>query len=629
LGDVIENEKNIHLLSNTTEKLSAIEHPTQNSFWVVTVTKNKTYHAFELTETGSINPSIVSGFSGSLRDGRGYLKISPNGDYIATANYSDETAYLYRFDSKTGTLDLERRIQVADNFFPYGVEFSQDSRFLYFTSYSTVEDKTYLLQYQTGDSDINNSEEIITIDDFFRGGLQLGIDGRIYRAKLDSDYLGVIANPEQPGLLCNYSSEGVVLGGGLSKEGLPSYIQSQVVADIQYEKNCLGEPTSFRVNHQKINSILWNFGDIASGNENTSEELSPFHIYSNTGSYTVTANVLFENGLRTQLTKEIELVIPPEANTPNNINLCYTDIANVEILLNEKTSAILNGLDPDVFLVSYHRTLADADTNSNALSFLFRPSEENETIYARLFNAETENCYDTTSFDIILEKVDDVAIADIIYRCQNGAVEVNAYQMAAVSYLWSTNETSSLVTLTELGDYSVDIFFTSGCKLTKKFEVVNQPAWEITSIETDAEKVEIFVSEDEGLELLFSLDGNIFQESNVFRDLSPGIYTVYVGDKNRCTVLTKQFSIFGLPKFFTPNNDGVNDIWDISSLSFAPNSQVYVFDRFGVLILQLNPSLTDGWDGTVNGRPISPSDYWYKIVMENSKDYFGHFSLKR
>ncbi|MFS4467910.1 T9SS type B sorting domain-containing protein [Maribacter sp. 2210JD10-5] len=627
-GDVVANKKNIQLLSNTTEKLSAIVHPTRNSFWLVTMTNDKTFHAFELAEDGSIKPAIKSGFPGFIRDGRGSLKISPNGNYIATANYSDESAYLYRFDSNTGSVDLEQRINGGDNFFPYGVEFSQDSKFLYLTTYSANDDETYLLQYRTANQGINNSKEIIAIDDFFRGSLQLGIDGKIYRAKPESDYLGVIANPHLPGLLCNYNSEAVVLGGGISKEGLPSFIQSSFTSDIQINTNCLNQATTFSINtNLDIQSISWNFGDPSSNTNNFSTELRPSHSYPDFGLYEVNANVTFNDGRTVRFVKEVEIYELPLIDTIEEIQLCYANISEVELFLNEQTPAILGAQDASIFSVSYHASLVDAETNRNPLSFLFKPSTNLETIFVRVDNTESQNCYTTGSFDIILEKVDPIAIEDSVYLCENGTVEVNAYQDSGVSYLWTNGATSSSIELQDLGNYSVTVSFESGCSLTKSFEVVAQPLWRISEIETSEDMATIRMVGNESF--LFSIDGFTFQESNTFNNLLPGIYTAYITDSNRCTILTKQFSIFGLPKFFTPNNDGVNDIWDISSLTFIPDSEVYIFDKFGTLLAQLNPLNNKGWNGTFAGKLLPPSDYWYKVVRVNAPDYKGHFTLKR
>ncbi|MAU14987.1 MAG: hypothetical protein CMH46_05545 [Muricauda sp.] len=86
----------------------------------------------------------------------------------------------------------------------------------------------------------------------------------------------------------------------------------------------------------------------------------------------------------------------------------------------------------------------------------------------------------------------------------------------------------------------------------------------------------------------------------------------------------------GLPKFFTPNNDGTNDYWDTSILAGENSTYIYVFDRYGKLLVQLDPNNNATWDGTYKGQPMPSSDYWFKYVDQGTgKTLSGHFTLKR
>jgi len=128
----------------------------------------------------------------------------------------------------------------------------------------------------------------------------------------------------------------------------------------------------------------------------------------------------------------------------------------------------------------------------------------------------------------------------------------------------------------------------------------------------------------------FSLDNNAsgFQDSNVFLDVSSGSHTIFVQDINGCTTVEKSFKITstGFPKYFSPNNDGINDTWH--SIDAISNAKIYIFNRFGDLLIQLN-SLGSGWDGTFNGESLPSSDYWYKVIYSDGKIESGHFTLKR
>ncbi|MFA5556434.1 MAG: T9SS type B sorting domain-containing protein, partial [Flavobacteriaceae bacterium] len=61
------------------------------------------------------------------------------------------------------------------------------------------------------------------------------------------------------------------------------------------------------------------------------------------------------------------------------------------------------------------------------------------------------------------------------------------------------------------------------------------------------------------------------------------------------------------------------------------NAEIYIFDRYGKLLKQLNP-LGAGWDGTFNGQPLPSTDYWFKVMYTENKtrkEFKAHFSLKR
>lgn len=110
-----------------------------------------------------------------------------------------------------------------------------------------------------------------------------------------------------------------------------------------------------------------------------------------------------------------------------------------------------------------------------------------------------------------------------------------------------------------------------------------------------------------------------------------GIYTIYIRDiKNDCGISSDQFSVIGYPKFFTPNGDGTNDFWQLKGISdqFQPNSEIFIFDRYGKLLYTLN-SPFDQWDGTFNGQPLPTSDYWFSATLQDGRSFRGYFTLKR
>jgi len=87
----------------------------------------------------------------------------------------------------------------------------------------------------------------------------------------------------------------------------------------------------------------------------------------------------------------------------------------------------------------------------------------------------------------------------------------------------------------------------------------------------------------------------------------------------------------GYPVFFTPNEDGYNDTWNIYPPANNVIATVYIFDRYGKLLKQIH-SNERGWDGTYNRHDLPASDYWFLVKYSEfdlQKEYRSHFTLKR
>jgi len=184
------------------------------------------------------------------------------------------------------------------------------------------------------------------------------------------------------------------------------------------------------------------------------------------------------------------------------------------------------------------------------------------------------------------------------------------------------------------GTYTVDVTTVLGCMKTRIIDVVASDIAHIDDINiidlTDSNSVEIIAS-GSGI-LVYSLDDpDNFQGSNLFTDVPSGIHQVYVKDINGCGVVGPiEIYVLGIPTFFTPDGNGINDTWNLrgSSDNFNKNARIRIFDRNGKFIKEFFGS-DIGWDGTYHGRQLPSEDYWYEIVLEDQRVFRGHFSLTR
>jgi len=67
-----------------------------------------------------------------------------------------------------------------------------------------------------------------------------------------------------------------------------------------------------------------------------------------------------------------------------------------------------------------------------------------------------------------------------------------------------------------------------------------------------------------------------------------------------------------IPSGFTPNDDGTNDVWNLTGLDQYPSAEITVFNRWGDVLFTQGAS--DGaWDGRVNGIVVPVGTYYYHI----------------
>ena len=87
-----------------------------------------------------------------------------------------------------------------------------------------------------------------------------------------------------------------------------------------------------------------------------------------------------------------------------------------------------------------------------------------------------------------------------------------------------------------------------------------------------------------------------------------------------------------IPTLFSPNADGVNDVWEIGGIENYPNAQITVYNRWGQIVFESNSNYNDNrWDGTLRGEPLPFAVYYYTInpINEYGKTYQGGVTIKR
>lgn len=284
-----------------------------------------------------------------------------------------------------------------------------------------------------------------------------------------------------------------------------------------------------------------------------------------------------------------------------------------------------------------------SDENGNELPSPLPTSYKNkiawsQTIMVRIENELNAICFSETSFELVVNELPLLNLENNYFLCDLEPFLYLATNSTFDTWEWSFENGSIISTtfeanLVATGTYTLKVSKTENsisCQNSFSFNLTRSvlPTIENVIIKdiSDNNSIEIITSGDGDLE--YAIDDFNFQNDNSFYGLSGGIYNVQVRDKKGCGTASKEIVLVDYPKFFTPNNDGYNDFWQIQGVEKFPNTIVYIFDRFGKLLTQL--SATDiGWDGTFNGNPIYSSDYWFTANLGDGRTFKGHFSIIR
>ena len=355
--------------------------------------------------------------------------------------------------------------------------------------------------------------------------------------------------------------------------------------------------------------------------------------YQNLTTNTVYGKVSNQFGCTAFATVNLQIANNPIA-TQNPIIKCDSD-ANKDgfIAFNLNLDAspqILFGL-PSGLVVEYYLTENDAVLQNNPLSNNYTNTTVNEQIiYARIVNGP--DCFGITSIKLKIIVFTPANFNDeTVYLCDGNPKRIaiaNAYS----SYLWSNTATTSFTSIATTGNYTVTTSNAEGCVATKKFIAIASGVATITSVDINdfsGNENSVLINYTGIGEYEFSLDGIHFQNNPLFTNVSEGDYLVYIKDINGCGIPTPtRIFVLDYPRFFTPNGDSYNDFWKIKNSAKYPNMLLYIFDRYGKLITQVN-SKGNGWDGTFNGHSLPADDYWFTIILENNRIIKGHFALLR
>ncbi len=336
-----------------------------------------------------------------------------------------------------------------------------------------------------------------------------------------------------------------------------------------------------------------------------------------------------------ETTLNLKTLNSPIINKPNNIIACGNangfasfNTTNIESqVIGSQKNLIVRYFDQDN--LELPSPLPLSFNNTKAFE---------QTITVRVEQGALSSCYQETSFDLIVNKFLEIDLKDSYSLCALNPSLVLSVDSSFDTWEWVYQDNTVVsntfsATLVLEGRYTVNVAKTENgilCENTFTFELklAELPSIQNVRIQqfSDNNFIELIVTGDGDLE--YTIDGENYQDSNIFNNLSGGVYTVKVRDKLGCSEDSQKVVLVNYPKHFSPNNDGVNDYWQIQGIKEYPLAKIHIYDRYGKILKQLAANEI-GWDGTFSGREMYASDFWFTVFLDNENRFKGHFSLKR
>jgi gliding motility-associated-like protein len=415
---------------------------------------------------------------------------------------------------------------------------------------------------------------------------------------------------------------------------VPSPVKGDFVGDVligcspltvNFTSNITGNPTDYE----------WDFGD-----GNTSNLPNPTHTYNQFGFYTV--RLIVKNGLYSDTTIKVNYVQVYKTPEPS------ISIANI---------VACEGL-PVIFIDSgteaYSRIWDFGDGNTSTLgnpAHIYTTSGTyNVTLTAINFNGL---CQATATYSIDVKRRPIPNFEYIVSgSCNPLSVQFNNTTNenggTGTTYLWdfgdggkdSTN-VNPVHTYTQEGTYSVTLIATNaqGCSDTLiLYDIIQvapniQAGFTVSNTEVELPNANIDITDNSTGASSWTWSFGNGQTSN---DQNPGTisYTTagdyeiiqYVGNSFGCidsfkiTIRVLEGVRLFIPNVFTPNSDGMNDVFKIESAGIEYTLKIW--DRWGKLVFDNEGDENKFWNGLLfnTGKPCIEGVYVYVLEGTKNKD---------
>jgi gliding motility-associated-like protein len=384
--------------------------------------------------------------------------------------------------------------------------------------------------------------------------------------------------------------------------------------------SCINDTVHFSASTNASN-FTWNFGHSASGASNTSNLANPIHVYNSAGNYSI--NLVAQNYCGSMsYTSPITVQVGPQVQVPNDTTICKGQ--SVNLIASGGTNYVWTGA-----------------ISSNVSSVLVTPLVPS-TYIVKASNGTCFGIPDT----IVVNPIDKpiVLVSGIDTVCNSELITLTA--TGASTYFWNGASGTSIDTIQVAPNvnstYSV-VGAIGACLSDTSFFKVTVSNLSIAdysySLDTCSGEI-IFLNKSSLANSYKWIFGDGFESSlmhPIHSYSESGTYQTSLitnpGKSCSDTLIDEikyeqnpEGYLF-IPNAFTPDGDGLNDVFTIKSFHKCKLLKLEIYDRWGVLIYQTQ-GYQISWNGKSNGFLVPLGVYIY-VVNFNDTEKRGSITLFR
>jgi gliding motility-associated-like protein len=388
-------------------------------------------------------------------------------------------------------------------------------------------------------------------------------------------------------------------------------------------------------------TYLWNFGDPASGALNTSTDRDGVHKYNAAANYNVTLTIVNTNGCTVVKSQSFTVngsspkasFTPPSGSVCSNTTFSVTNTSTVDFgkitriewyIDNVKYSEDEDPTPGKIYDFTYPEFTAPS-TKTIVLKLMAYSGSVSGSCSNSALASITLNASPVVQFDPLQPICYNGGLLQFTATETGGLTGNGIYSGDGVS---ATGQFNPVVAGIGLHDITYTFTATNGCtdSETQQIEVFPIPVVDAGAdfyILSGGEKRIDAQAAGIGLTFKWSPSAGLDHDDILNPVATPGQdtkYTLTVTSSQGCTVtddiLIKVLQNVNAPNSFTPNGDGINDVWNIKYLDTYPNGTVEIFDRTGQRIFA-SKGYAVPFDGTYRNQALPVGVYYY-VINPNS-----------